>query len=363
MRGFLLGLAIVGLLIGIGLTTSQPDESGAARPAGPRPAAVIVAAVQHQQFSDAIEALGTTRALESVDLSPTVTERVSEILFADGSYVEAGQLLIRLDDAVERAELAAARARKREKFRKLERVGQLLEQRNASAAELDIAVAELDAASAAVELAEAALLDRSLRAPFAGHLGLRRFSVGALVQPGDVLITIDAIATLNVDFTVPASRLAGLEASLPLRVRSAAFPGHEFQAELSAIGTQVDPVTRSLNARAILANADLHLRPGMFVELEILAARRDSLAVPESAILARSDQRLLFIHADGLAQRRVVETGSRRNGMVEVIRGISAGEEVVIHGGAKLSDRQSVDVIAVHDGTATVAELLRKAAR
>ncbi|MDX1443555.1 MAG: efflux RND transporter periplasmic adaptor subunit, partial [Gammaproteobacteria bacterium] len=181
---------------------------------------VVTKTVERERISDRIEAIGTARASESVELTARVSNTVTDIRFREGALVEKGEVLLELESSSARANLAAARADLVEIRSELERTEKLIRERVVSQSQLDRQRAQVQAAEARVNAAESALRDHTLRAPFDGRVGLRRVSVGSLVSPGDVVTTIDDISTMQLDFAVPESFIAALEAGQDIVARS-----------------------------------------------------------------------------------------------------------------------------------------------
>lgn len=335
--------AAAGAAVTLTLAACSDGEATAARSErGPTP--VRAATVDTQTFTAGIEALGTARANESVAISATITEKLVALDFADGEPINEGHLIARLDDRAERAELAAAKARLAERQRALSRSRDLVRDRVLSEAEADLRAAEVETARAEVEALEAVIDDHAIRAPFAGRVGLRQVSVGALIRPGDVITTLDDLSVIKVDFTVPETELARLDAGVPLIARTAAYPERDFRGEVAAVGTQVNPATRAVTARALIPNADGALQPGMLITLELLARERMSPAIPEAALVPRGDKQFVFRIDGETAQRVAVTIGTRRPGVVEIISGLEAGDVVVTDGTLKLQPGAKVTV-------------------
>ena len=337
-------------LLGCLLLAACSDGSQAADTAPqPRATAVTVASVQQQRFSDQLEALGTARASESVTVSANITEKIVSLHFDDGADVEKGDLLAKLDDSAERADLAAARAQLAERQKTLARARSLIGQQVVSESEVDLRAAEVETARAAVQAIEAALADHRILAPFSGRLGLRMVSAGALIRPGDAITTLDAIDTIKLDFSVPETVLGQLKQGTLLEATVAAYPGETFTGEIAAVDTRIDPATRSVLARALVQNPQRKLQPGMLIELQLLAEQREGLSVPESALVPRGTQQFVYRVDGDAAQWTEVKIGSRRDGVVEIIDGISADDRVVVDGTLKLRPGAPIDIVERSD--------------
>ncbi len=313
-------------------------------------------------WSDPLEALGTLSADESVTLSATVTEIVSEINFQDGEQVEEGRLLIRLEDAEEQALLRASQALREERRNASGRASQLQQRNLAARADVEDSQSRLRQADADIQAIEAQLANYQLKAPFSGRVGFRNISVGALVTPGMDLVTLDKLDVMKLDFSVPEVFLGRLSPGLMLNATTAAFPDDIFSGDIATIGTRVDPVTRSVNVRAELDNADGRLRPGMLMEVIVQQRVRDTIVIPEAAIEPSGDRHFVMLieQLDGstrLAQREV-KIGERRNGEVEILEGLAADDLIVVHGLQLARDGQEARVIGIADDETGIRALL-----
>ena len=323
------------------------------------PIPVIVSEVRVDRFVDRAEALGTLKANESVSVTANVTETVSAIHFDDGQRVEAGRVLVEMTSAEEHALLEEARARVAEAERQYARVKSLVAQRSASESLLDERKRDLDTARALLVAIESRLADRLLKAPFAGVLGLRNISPGALVEPGDLITTLDDDSVMKLDFAVSSVFLPDLQPGLGIAARARAYGDRSFQGEIRSIDSRVDPVTRSIQVRALIPNPDRTLKPGVLMQVELLRNPRDALVIPEAALLHQGHDHFVMVVGEGeKAERRQVRIGARRPGEVEIVEGLAAGERVVTHGHDKVRPGQSVLVRALDDGSQGLREML-----
>jgi len=302
------------------------------------PAYVSVAPVRSETVSQKLEALGNARANESVDISSKTSNVVTAIRFGDGQRVNRGQVLVQLDDAQTRADVAAAEAAVAESERLYNRSRELMATEALSKAQFDQLEATLKANRAKLASAQARLEDTVIRAPFSGRVGLRRVSVGTLISPGDVITTLDDTSVIKLDFTVPENFLSSLREGLAVRATAPAFAGRAFSGKVSSIDSRVDMNTRAVTVRALLANEDGALRPGMFLNVSLANDERETLVIPEQALTPEAERQYVFVVADGKAQRREVRIGARRPGSVEVLAGLNAGEQVVVEGTQKVRD-------------------------
>jgi membrane fusion protein (multidrug efflux system) len=326
---------------------------------GAPPTPVIAVEVREVPFSDPVEALGTLKARESVALTAKVTEIVSTIRFEDGQQVRQGDLLAELTNAEEKAQIAEGRARLAEAERQFDRVKSLAGQRSAAESLLDERRRDLDAARAQLAAVESRLADRVITAPFDGVLGLRNVSVGALVEPGDLITTLDDVSTLRLDFAVPSIFLADLRPGLAIRAQADEYPQEVFEGVVSALDSRVDPVTRSIQVRALIPNPDRRLKPGLLMKVDLLRNPRQAMVVPESALLAQGRDHFVIRVGEGeVAERVQVRLGTRRPGEAEVLEGLAVGDRVLTHGGDKVRPGQALSV-RLDDGSRPLKDLLK----
>lgn len=349
-------------LLGVALAPLLParvaDSQG---PPGAGPPAVIVAEARSETLADRVEALGTTRGSESVEITSDITEKVVEIRFDDGQAVAAGDVLVVLDKAEEEADLRAAEAVREEARLAYARVEQLESRQVAAIAELDARRAALQSAEAAVTVVRSRIAARVIRAPFDGVVGLRLVSLGALIRPGDVITTLDTLDPMRIDFTAPSAHLDVLRPGLAVEARADALAGRVFAGEIDSVGTRVDPVTRSISVRAEVANPGppYALKPGLLMTVVIAENPREAVVVPEEAIVPRgSETFVLVVDDDAIVERRRVETGLRRPGTVEIREGLAAGERVVTHGVTVARPGEPVRIHATQQPGQPLAELL-----
>lgn len=322
---------------------------------------VIVSTVRLDQFADRIEALGTLRANESVALSASVTETVSAIYFDDGDRVKKGQVLVEMTSGEEHAQLEEARATTGEAWRQYQRVLSLETQGTAARSLLDERKREWETAKARLAAIESRLADRLIKAPFTGVLGLRDLSVGALVEPGDLITTLDDDSVMKLEFEVPATYLEVLRPGLGVVATARAYADQQFQGEIKAIDSRVDAATRAIRVRAMLPNPERILKPGMLMQIELLKQPRQTMIIPEEALLPLGDKQYVLLvdpAAGNKVLNREVTIGGRRPGEVEIVAGLQPGDQVITHGTLKVRPGEQVVIGAVDDGSRPLHELL-----
>lgn len=341
-RGAVCGSLIVASLAIAGC--SDDGAKGAAKAGGKQPPLVAVVTPQPHRFINRIEAVGTARANEQVTLSSPVTERIDRLSFRDGGFVEKGQIIAVLAHDEEKAALAGARAEAQQAQHQLERVKALSERGFATGAIVELQEATARRAQAQAASAEAQIADRIIRAPFAGFASLRTISEGAIVNSGAPIATISDLSRIKLDFTVPETALRGLQRGQTIIATSAAWPDQPVRGTIETIDPVIDPATRAVTVRAVLANPDNRLKPGMLLTIGIEADAREGLAVPEMAVTGDGAERFVHIvDTAGKARRTRVGVGVRDAGLIE-ITGLAPDAKVITEGVVKVSDGSRVRI-------------------
>ncbi len=350
------GLVVAVIVARAWLGGGEPTQNGA-----PPPAVVETVRAETRVITEAVRGVGTLRASAEIDISPEVGGRITLLGFREGGRVEAGQVLVELRDGRLReqlnsreAALAAATSRARNAARVHARAETLRAQRQISEGDYEQALTDMQAAEADVRGLEAdiaalreQIAELTLRAPFAGEISEQQVDEGAFVEAGRRIATLYRADPLHLSFSIP-ERYAGrvsLEDEVELSVAS--FPGERFAAELDVISPSVDERSRTVSLRATIANPDGRLRPGGFATARVIIERRDDLPVlPEEALIGTRDGFIVFVVEAGQASRREVRTGLRDNGVVSILEGLEAGEEVIRLGHQRVSDGTRVEVVS-----------------
>ena len=318
----------------------------AAAQESPAATAVEAATVEIGPVIDAMTVTGTLRSDEDAFISTEIAGRVNGVHFTEGEAVEQGDLLFTLDDAINRAEVATAKANLELSRRNSDRAVELLQRNAGTERARDETRAQLAINEAEVNLARTRLDKTRITAPFDGVVGLRRVSVGAYVTPGQDLVNLEDIDPIKVDFRVPERFLSAIRVGLPIEAKVEAWPDRTFEGEVYAIDPQIDAGGRSIAVRATIDNPDRLLRPGLFATVRlILESRDEALLVPEEAILAQGDGQYVYRVEEGVARLTEIRLGGRRVGQAEIRSGLEAGDVVVTAGQMKLSDGAPVRVI------------------
>lgn len=364
MRILAQALVVVGLgAVGVAgwYASQQWGGSGSTASAGPGrtigPIAVEVVPVRVGLVREAVESVGTARANESITITAKQAGNVANINFEEGQRVRAGAVLIELeakerraDLDQSRADLEQSRAQRDEIKQRLERAKQLRGSGNVTEARLDELESQLRAAEgriraneAKVRAMDARLDENRITAPFEGRVGLRQVSLGALVQPGTMITTLDDVTKLKIEFAVPENFLGHLRPQLGVVARTTAFPDRKFEGSVAVIDSRVDTVTRAVRVNAVFDNPDEALKPGMFLNVELaLAERPNAILVPEEVLIAEGGRQFVFTVREGRAERREVKLGRRLQGEVEVADGLQPGELVIARGIQKVRHNQPV---------------------
>jgi membrane fusion protein (multidrug efflux system) len=294
-----------------------------------------------------VSAIGTLLANESVMIRPERDGRIAQIHFDEGQLVKKGAKLVSLDASETEAQLAAARAEATLNRNRLKRAEELKDKNFISAEALDVARETLNQSVARLAEVQSRLEKMTILAPFEGVAGLRQVSPGAYVKAGQDIARLEGIGTLKLDFRVPELYLGRIRTDQRLQIRVDAFPGETFIGAIYAIEPAVDEQTRTVLLRARVPNPGVRLKPGMFARVSlVLSTRENALLVPEQALVPRGNDNFVFRIDEGKAELAKVELGVRRPGEVEITKGLSAGDQIVIDGQLKLKPGVPVDILA-----------------
>lgn len=327
----------------------QQGATAARGPGGP-PAGIAVPVqaepVTISRLAEEVLAIGTLRSNETVLVRPEVAGRVVSFGFEEGSVVRKGDVLVVLDDSVPRAELSRAEAELALARANAQRAEELYARGAGSAAARDQATAALRTAIAAVELSRARLAKYRLTAPFDGIVGLRRISPGAFVDVGAEIVNLESIDPIKLDFRVPEILLSRIAVGQSVSVSVDAFSGRSFTGRIVALDPALDPVGRSIAARAVLPNPEGLLKPGLFARVTLtLREEPEAILIPETAVVPFGGRTLVMTVIDGKAEPRPVRLGQRRDGKVQVLEGLAPGDVVVTAGQMKLQPGAAVAVL------------------
>ena len=301
-----------------------------------------------------IRAVGSLTAVRGVDVSAEIDGRVVEMAVQDGAEVDAGDILVRLDSDGLRADLRGARAKARLAEIELERQRRLQRQNANSEADVDRAESELEQARSRVDGVQAALRKKTIRAPFAGRVGIVEVDLGEFLGVGQAIVTLQTLTPIHVDFAVPQQELARIETGLPVEAEADAYGDRMFEGSIVAISPRVEQSTRNVTVRARLDNEDGVLRPGMFVDAAIrLPQQQDVVTLPQTAISYNPYGDSVFLvneeqtdsgDTELRVERKFVRTGATRGDQVQILQGLQAGQRVVTSGQLKLRNGSRVEI-------------------
>lgn len=329
--------------VGPAAAGSPPDKGGSA--GAIPPVSVEAATVAVESVPELITAVGSLRSDESITVRPEVAGRISAIMFNEGQRVAKGATLVRLDTAINAAEVQQARANLKLGQSKYDRAVDLAKSNFISSQAKDEAENNLRVAEAAVSLADARLAKMEIKAPFSGIIGLRVVSVGDYVKEGADVVNLESIDPLKVDFRVPEIYMKQVEVGQSLNLTLDALPGKTYEGKVSAINPLFDAAGRSIVIRALVRNTDTALRPGMFARVQLITRdEKPAIVVPEQAIVPLGDEQYVYRVVDGKATRVKVDVGRRRAGKVEVRSGLAEKDVVVTAGQIKLREGQPVKI-------------------
>lgn len=313
--------------------------------------------VKLAEFTDSIEAIGTARANEQVFITSKHSDLVDEISFTDGQIVNKGDVLVKLNNQEELAKVSELEANLSESMAQFKRFQELLNNRATSKSLVDQQEAKTKAIAAQLQSARTKLEDLTIKAPFAGVLGFREISLGAYINAGSVITSLDDLSIIKVDFTLPERFLTTIKVGQTVTAFSSAYSSQQFTGSISSIDSRINPTTRSLKVRANIVNKALKLRPGMLLNLTLVRQKEMLVQVPESTIIPVEDDHFVFVVVDGaenqkIVKRKTITIGRRQRGVVEVLSGLEQGEQVVTQGTLKLRDGAVVSVINETTGQA-----------
>jgi membrane fusion protein (multidrug efflux system) len=350
-RAVILTLAIAVLVLAGGMGARRMGLFGgnaaAAAPGGAPgempPMPVDVDTARRGSVIDAVRATGRVEAVQAVELRPDEQGRVLALLFAEGQGVAAGTPLVRIDDALLRAQAERATADRDLARQQLERVRRLRSENAASPADLERVEAAARSAEAALAVLELQVERSTVRAPFAGVVGQRFVNAGDYVTTGTRLLTLQTMDPQRVVIEVPERHAASLRRGQAVEFTVAAHPGRLFQARVDFIDPVVQPESRTIVVKARAPNPGHLLKAGMFVEARLATATRgDAIVVREDAVQPLRTANVIWAVVDGKASRRVVQLGTRSQGVVEVLSGVAAGEQVVVGGLERMAEGMAV---------------------
>ncbi len=308
--------------------------------------------VETKPLTQMIEAVGGLSANESIIIRPEQSGSVEKVLFTEGSSVKSGETLIVLESSLYKAQLQESKARVNLSRIAYNRADSLVKKKVGSQQDLDSSLAELQMDQAKQQVAQTQLDKMTIKAPFEGVIGLRKFSPGDYVTVGQDLVELTDINTMKVDFKVPENQLPNLRIGQEIKILVDALPGESFTGSIYAIAPSIDARSHNIAIRAKIENRDNLLRPGLFARIQIILSTDDNaIMVPEEAIIPQNESFFVMTVSDDKIAMVPVKLGLRRNGEVNITSGLEEGQVIVTAGQIKLFPGSPVTPIFV-DGTA-----------
>lgn len=303
------------------------------------PSPVIVNVAELYDFADVIEAIGTAKANESVNITSCTIQTIEKINFKEGQYVEKDDIVVEFSSEEEKATLAEAE----KQFQRIESLAQT------AAATL----ARRDQQLLALQIAQARFSDKIIKAPFSGVIGLRNVSEGALVTPGMVITTLDDVNLIKLDFSIPEKYASSIASGKKIVATTVAYPEKKFEGTVYVVDPRVDSITRAFNVKATIANKDKLLKPGMLLQVSVVLQEEKVILLPEETISLQKDKKFVYVvDSENKIEQRSVDTKRRIAGSIEIASGIMVGDQIVMEGRPNLRPGQVVQIA----GTKTIKE-------
>ncbi|MFT5759062.1 MAG: membrane fusion protein (multidrug efflux system) [Alteromonadaceae bacterium] len=298
---------------------------------------VVVTPVQKQIYQDVIEALGTVRANEEITIYPRYAGIVESLYFEDGQVVKKGKILAKFVNKQEQADVRELSANLIEAKSQFSRLNNLRKSNSTSISLLEEQQAKVSAISAQLAAAKAKLAEMNVVAPFDGVLGRREVSAGAFLSTADMLTTLDDVNVVKVDFTVPERDFTTVVQGQTISAKNIAYKNQLFTGVISHVNSRLDNITRAVQVRSEVKNADMRLRPGMLLNIRLERSSENIIMIPESAIIPIENKQFVYVINNDEAERKRITIGRRMPGFAEVLSGLNLGEQLVIEGTIKLS--------------------------
>jgi membrane fusion protein (multidrug efflux system) len=342
----LMVVAVIAVALGLlALPKLEPlfREQAAAPARAGRTPAVATVRLEPQPFETTLTFNGTLLAEKSVDIKSELRGKIERIAFTDGQLVSAGDLIVTIESGELGAELSSVREQLALAETTAQRLQSLFERGSVTASERDDAVSQREVLKAEERRLAVRLAKTRIEAPFAGTLGLREVSPGDLIEADTLITTLQTLTNLQVDFSVPERFRNEVEPGTTLSLTVAGQP-QPFDASVRAISPRVDVNTRTLTVRADVSNPKRRLLPGNYARVELVTRNDAALVVPSVAVLQSLESVSVYTVENGVAKRREVSTGSRTDALVEILGGLSPGDEIITSGIQSVRDGQAVDV-------------------
>lgn len=322
------------------------------------PISVTATSVETRPWQSRLSAVGSLKAIQGIEVTAEVSGTVKTILFQSGDKVTVGQPLIQLDGDVEEALLKTAEADLQLARLEFARGRDLIDSKAISKSEYDRLSSQSQKTTATVAQLKATLEKKHILAPFSGTTGIKQVDVGDYLSPGTPIVTLQDISALLLDFHLPEQTFPLLSVGQSVQLQVAAYPGETFPAQISAINPKVENETRNLQVRAELKNPQNKLLPGMFANIEVLLpGEMQRIVVPETSIAYTLYGDSVYVikpaeppgdqdASELMVERRFIQTGEKRSGLVVIEEGLNLGEQIVTSGQLKLDSGARVSIVS-----------------
>jgi len=318
----------------------------------PPPETITSAEVRRDAWELTIPSVGSLEAIQGMNLSAELPGRIVEIAFESGESVKKGDLIVRFDTSSEEAQLRSARAAAELARISYDRAEQLVKQKSIAQADYDSAKAKLEESLAQCDIIQAVIDKKTVRAPFAGRLGIRLVNLGQILKEGDPIVTLQTLNPVYVNFLLPQQDLALVKTGIPVRITSGNLPEEGIEGAVTAINPEVDEATRNVRIQATIENREERLRPGMFVNVSVVRPEQEEvLVIPATAILYAPYSNSVFVvenrqkgTSGKVLRQQFVRLGEKRGDFVAVLSGLQQGQVIASTGVFKLRNGMAVVV-------------------
>jgi membrane fusion protein (multidrug efflux system) len=368
LLGIVIAVPVIAALAGV--KVSQFVSMGEAAKAMAVPPEIVTSfEAREEEWQPRISSVGSVMAVQGTIVSTEAEGVVRDIKFEAGSTVKQGDLLVQLDVDTELAQLREAQATAELAKVNYSRAKELIESRNISQQEFDKAAVEFRQALAKIENIQTLVNKKTVKAPFAGRLGIKKISIGQFLPKGSEVVSLQALDPIYVDFSLPQQRLDEIKEGLKVEVTTDAYPDAKFEGKVTAVNPDIDPTTRNVRVQATLNNADGRLRPGMFASVDLVLNEKNKLVViPQTAVqhapfgdsvfvIVKNEPKKKEDAADGdtsaaapettaalVVKQQIVRLGNRQGDFVAVTSGLEAGQRIVSTGVFKLKPGTGVEI-------------------
>jgi len=349
--GLFVLIAVLGGIKGLQISRMTADGKQFVPP----PETVTTVEVHKESWESLLSSAGSLEAVQGVMVTAELTGKVTNIAFEPGAMVRTGDLLVQQDISSETAQLRASEAAVALAKTTLQRTRKLLTEKTVSQSQYDNADAQFKQAVAQFDMIRAAIAKKTIRAPFAGRLGIRLINLGQILNEGEAIVSLQSLDPIFINFSLPQQHLAQVQPGLAVRMTTDVFPGQTIEGKITAINPAVDIATRNLRVQATVANPKDQLRPGMFVNVAVVLPAQDKvLAIPATAVLYAPYGDSVFVVEEKkreqnsppgkIVRQQFVRLGEKRGDFITVSSGLNDGETIISTGVFKLRNGQAVVV-------------------